>query len=378
LSTELTTIERAKAALKFDETRSRLAELAEKSAPLVSITNTAGYQEVHRARMDLKNTRVEIQRRGKDAREDAQAFSKAVIAAEKELVGVIEPEESRLQGLQDAWDAAREAERQAKIEAERQRVEAIQERISHIRCAPARALTEFVTPYLIRNELAAVESIPIDETFAEFAPAAEAAKAEAVKQLTQMVADVEAKAEAERQRQHQEAERAEALRIESEKLAAERAELDRLRAEQAERDRIEREAREAELAAERAKIEAQQAELRALQEAAAKAQAEAEAAQRAAQEAQRKAEEDARRAELERQREAERVAREAAEAQAEAARQQAAEAAAARIAAEIASATLREAAEEAIGLLTELGEGEHITTRKLAAALARDDMKEAA
>jgi hypothetical protein len=373
---ELTTIERAKAALKFNETRSRLAELAEKSAQLVSITNPAGYQEVHRARMDLKNTRVEIQRRGKEAREDAQAFSKAVIAAEKELVGVIEPEESRLQGLQDAWDAAREAERQAKIEAERKRVEAIQTRVAEIRMAPA----SFggLSSAALRSELAELEATVIGEDFAEFQPAAVAAKAEAIATTKQMIAVAEQREEAERQRQQEEAARAEALRIEAEKLAAERAELERLRAEQAERDRIEREAREAEAAKERAEVERQRAELRAQQEAAAKAQAEAEAAQRAAQEAQRKAEEDARRAELERQREAERVAREAAEAQAEAARQQAAEAAAARIAAEIASATLREAAEEAVGLLTELGEGEHTTTRKLAAALARDDMKEAA
>jgi hypothetical protein len=44
----------------------------------------------------------------------------------------------------------------------------------------------------------------------------------------------------------------------------------------------------------------------------------------------------------------------------------------ARLAAEIASATLRNAAIEAIGLLGELGQADHIVTRKLAAALARE------
>jgi hypothetical protein len=359
MSTQLAPIERAKQILAYDETKTRLAELAAKSERITGITNPAGYQEAQRARVELKSTHVEVQKRGKEAREDATAYSKAVIAAEKELVAVIEPEESRLQGLQDAWDAAREAERQAKINAERERVEAIQARVLDIR---ERHHLVFGLPSGdVRVEAEKLRGLPIGDDFQEFQPAAEAARTEALAKLEAMAIEAEQREEAERQHQQEEAARAEALRIEAEKLAAERAELDRLRAEQAERDRIEREAREAEAAKERAEVERQRAELRAQQEAAAKAQADAEAAQRAAEEAQRKAEEDARRAELERQREA-----------AEAARKQAAEAAAARIAAEIAGATLREAAEEAIGLLIELGEGEHITTRKLAAALRKD------
>ncbi len=341
MSTQLAPIERAKAVLSFDETKAKLSELAAKSGRIVEITSAPGYQEAHRARMDLKNTRVEVQRRAKDAREDATAYSKAVIAAEKELIGVIEPEESRLQALQDAWDAAREAERQAKIRAEQDRIAAIQNRISNIRTAPMRFLDP--SSDALRRGLADLQAIVIGEDFAEFAPAAEAAKAEAIATTETLITAAEQREAAEAERVAVAAAKAEADRIEAERLAAERAELER-----------------------------QRAELRAQQEAVAKAQEEAEAAQRAAQEAQRKAEEDARRAELERQREAERVAREAAEAQAEAARKQAAEAEAARIAAEIADATLREAAEEAIGLLTELGEGDHITTRKLAAALRKE------
>jgi hypothetical protein len=363
MTTELAPIERAKKVLSYDETKARLAELAAKSERIVEITNAPGYQEAHRARMDLKNARVDIQKRGKDARADATAFSKAVIAAEGELVGVIEPEESRLQALQDTWDAAREAERQAKIEAERQRVETIQRRVSRIREAHLYVGGDMG---LMRAEIEGLATITIGEDFQEFQPVAEAARTEALTKLQAMLAEAE-------ERAAREASEADARRIEAEQIAKERAEVDRQRAE-LEAQRQAAAAEQARIEADhRAKVEAQQAELRVQQEAAAKAQAESEAAQRAAEEAQRKAEEDARRAELERQREADRVAIEAAEAQAEAARQQAAEAAAARIAADIASATLREAAEEAVGLLTELGEGDHITTRKLAAALARDE-----
>lgn len=347
MTTELAPIERARSVLAYSETKARLAELAAKSERIVDITTPAGYQEAHRARMELKNTRVEVQRRGKEAREDATAYSKAVIAAEKELVAVIEPEESRLQALQDAWDAAREAERQAKIRAEQERVEAIQNRITDIRFGnPDR---DNRTAAGLRESLADAEAVVIDDSFAEFAEKAAAVKADTIERIKGLIAEAEQREAAEAKRAAEAAAKAEADRIEAERLAAERAELER-----------------------------QRAELRAQQEAAAKAQAEAEAAQRAAEEAKRQAEEDARRAEIERQREAERVAREAAEAQAQAAREAAAAAEAAREASEIAGATLREAAEEALGLLTELGEGDHITTRKLAAALDRDNMKETA
>lgn len=120
MTTELAPIERAKQVLSFDETKAKLADLAVQSVRIVEITTPAGYQEAQRARVELKATRVDIQKRGKAAREDATAYSKAVIEAENDLIAVIEPEESRLQELHDAWDAAREAERQAKINAERE------------------------------------------------------------------------------------------------------------------------------------------------------------------------------------------------------------------------------------------------------------------
>lgn len=126
MSQELTLVERAEQSLAFADTKEKLAELAKQSERIVEITNSAGREECHAARMRLKNMRIEIGKRGKEARDDATKFSKAVIAKENELVAIIEPEESRLQGLQDAWDAERERERQAKIEAERQRLAEIE------------------------------------------------------------------------------------------------------------------------------------------------------------------------------------------------------------------------------------------------------------
>lgn len=349
MSTEIAPIERAKQVLSFDETKAKLAELAAQSERIVEITNPAGYQEAQRARVELKSTRVDIQKLGKAAREDATAYSKAVIEAEKELVAVIEPEESRLQALQDAWDSAREAERQAKIDAERERVDTIQKRIAAIRALPSvagRGSSQI-------EETLSIAEKDIGDDFQEFTESAKAAQAEVIETLRGMIDAAKASEEAERVRIAEEHARAEAMRIESEKLAAERAELERLRAEQAERERIERAARDAELAAERAKIEAERAELR------------------AAQEAQRKAEEDARRAEIERQREADRIARQEAEAKAKAEREARAAEEQERIAMAIANATLAESARDAVELLEDSGLGEHLVTRKLRAAIER-------
>lgn len=248
VSTALTVIERASAVLSFDETKAALLPLVEASARIVGITNGAGYAEAQSARMKLKNTRVEIEKRGKAAREDATAFSKAVIAKEKELVAVIGPEEDRLQALQDEWDAVIAREKAAKAEAERLRVFAIRQRIDELRAMPLRAVG--VNSALIA-EVLNMASEPLTFDAQEFVAEALAAQADAVAALT--VALDAAKADEilrESERKEREAEAA--------RIAAERAELERLRAEQEKRD-----------AEERAKIEAER-------EAARKAQAEAD------------------------------------------------------------------------------------------------------
>jgi len=223
MSTELTTIERAELALAFAETKTQLATMAGNSARIVSITNKAGYDECHGARMALKNTRVEIEKRGKAAREDATAFSKSVIAKEKELIDIIAPEESRLNSIQAAWDAEREAERQAKIDAERERIAAVE------------------------RERLTLEQAEADRIRAEQQAAMEAQQAELDRQRAVLAAEREAQETAiAEQRRIAAAELAEQERlaaVERKRIADERAELEREQAEQrrikAEADRVE-------------------------------------------------------------------------------------------------------------------------------------------
>lgn len=128
-TTALTVVQRASVALGATEHEKKLVELAKQSVAITTISNNGGLQECHAARMRLKNARIEIEKLGKSARDDATKFSKAVIAEEARLVALIEPEEKRLQAIQDAWDAAREAERIAHENAERERLARIQEAI---------------------------------------------------------------------------------------------------------------------------------------------------------------------------------------------------------------------------------------------------------
>src|SRR5574338_270048 len=310
--TALTFAERAAIAIGAPAYEIALVDLVKESASLVQIKDKSGYQQAHSARMRLKGTRVEIQKRAKDAREDAQAFSKAVIAEEKRLIALVEPEEDRLQGLQDVWDAARDAALHA-----------------------ATMGTDGIQGLIVE-----IEQYDVSEAvFEEFATGARVVRDDTLATLRQLHTAALAR-EAEAARLRAEREELERLRAEQERIAAEerakvaaaqQAERDRLAAERAERERLEAEERarvaeaqriEAErLAEERRKFEEEQRLVREKRAAEERQAAEA----RAAEEARIAAE----RAELQRQQDAiaaeQRRQQEAAEAKARAEREAEAE-----------------------------------------------------
>lgn len=272
-TTALTVVQRAIVAIGITaEREQQLRDLAARTNGIDSITNKDGYQQVHSGRMALKNERLSIQTLAKEARDDATKFSKAVIAEEKRIIAIISPEEDRLQKLQDDYDTAIEAEKQAKIAAEQKRVADLQERVAELR--GNRMLSPTSGSDLIAEHISDVDGIPVDESFEEFREQAEAAKAEGLKWLREMHAAAVA----------HEAEQA--------RIKAEREELAKLRAEQAERDRlaeIERKAlaekQAAEAAAERARIAEEERQAKVAREAEAARQAEELRKQRAEQEA---------------------------------------------------------------------------------------------
>lgn len=250
-STALTVVQRAVRALRSTERETQLAKLVEASKSISAITNPDGYQQCHAARMSLKNERVDIQKTGKEARDDAVQFSKGVIAEENRLIAIIKPEEDRLTTIQDAWDARIEAEKQARIDAEIKRVKDIQDRIAAIRSCPSTCAASSST--VLANNIGALECMAIDESFAEFRQEASDAKIVTLANLNSLhAAALEREAEQERVRKE---------RAELAELKAQQAKRDEeARLERIEQDRKEKADRDAETARQQAEIKAQWAE----------------------------------------------------------------------------------------------------------------------
>ena len=91
---------------QFNPKLAELQALAETSKAL----DLTDIKEVCQTRIQLKNARVEITKTGKAMRDDANKFATAVIAREKELIGIIKPEEERLSEAEEAAKQTKERE----------------------------------------------------------------------------------------------------------------------------------------------------------------------------------------------------------------------------------------------------------------------------
>jgi hypothetical protein len=220
----MSVIERAARALSKEEVEIEIKQLVAGSKSIMSVTDTASREVCHESLMVLKNMRIQTEKRAKKGRDEAVQYSKAVIAIEKELVALIEPEETRLAGLRDEWDSIKERERQARIDAEVKRVADIQERIVELR--GCQTLSPSSGSALLLQHLADLEAIPVDDSFEEFRQSAADAKEAALYRLSGIHAA------------------AVAHEAEQERIKAEREELAKLRAEAVERDRLARAAQE--------------------------------------------------------------------------------------------------------------------------------------
>lgn len=270
-TTELTIVERAAVALGTAEHEKNLLALVKQSESIVEIKNNAAREQCHSAYMVLRTARTDIQKAGKTAREDATAFSKAVIEEEKRLIAITEIEETRLQGLRDAWDEAREAEKRAKVEAEQRRVTIIRNRINGIRAYLPTVVGQ--SSSAIENVITTLVALPVDvENFAELTGDAEFARGETLENLRAMhKAALEQEAKARR------------LAEENARHARERAEFEEeqrraaaARAEQERKDAEARAAREAEERAQREREEVARREQQAREDAERRAAIEAE------------------------------------------------------------------------------------------------------
>ncbi len=277
--------ERAALALNSSQTERDLLALATKHASIQVIKDKAGRDQAHGAAMEVKRARTTIERTGKEARDDANKFSKAVIAEQARLVAIIEAEERRLTALRDDWDAEQEKIREAAAAAERFRVEQIMGRIEAIRAFEGMARS-CRTSAAVQRLLDSLEKVDLTG-MQEFEDQALHVFGVVTGSAQQILAQLQA-SEAERARIKAEHE-AEAAR-----LAAERAELERQRIEAAAKANAESDR----LAKERAALEAARIEFEQRQKAhEARERAEQEARERAEQQAKEEAAEAGKQAE---------------------------------------------------------------------------------
>lgn len=245
-------VERAQIVLDSTKTEQYLKDLIEEAKTIEEVDCKDDREQAHRIGMKLKNARTSIEKTGKTAREDAQAFSKAVIDEEKRLKAITAAEEDRVFALRDAFDAKVAAEKVEREKVERERVALIRGQIDGIRNLPLQSARD--TAADIEATLADLTAFEITtELFAEFSEEAATTRHQAMGELREML------------------EAAKAREAAAAAVAAERAELERLRAEAAERERVEADRLKAEaerLAAERAEFDRERAEFEAAKKAA--------------------------------------------------------------------------------------------------------------
>lgn len=216
-------------------------DVSTKPGMAVAITQRATFRairiEAENARKARKAPILEIGRLLDSRHEEIEAEVKAI---ENKFDAAIKAEEKRI-----------EDEKQARIIAEQNRVAAIRARIAVIERKAIDAMD--LNSEQIGKEIAALEEMPIDESFAEFKQDVAAAKIAALHAMEKILkSTIEAE---EREKQ------AEADRKEFERLKAEdSARREREAAEAAERDRIAREKAEADAKAAAEKLACEQAE----------------------------------------------------------------------------------------------------------------------
>lgn len=254
---------------KFDPTTAQLNEMVAVTVGITSVdfADKTQMDFLRSSRIELKNTRVKIEKFGKGQREEALAYQKAVIAKEKELIAIIAPEEDRLSKIEDEAKAA---------EIRASRIESLPERKERLA-----AIGDDVVA--TDDDILAMDGIYFEAYFNERVGNKNEATRLAMEAQaeTHRIATAHAAAiEAEKTRVAQE--------VEAKKLATERAEIDAVRlANEKEAARLasEKDARERE---EKARIEER-----------ARAEADAKAKEEARIAAEVKAAEDAKKAEAE-------------------------------------------------------------------------------
>ena len=219
---------------EYDPIAAALATLSEKYGKVVFDVNTkVGLESAKSARAELRGYRTNLEATRKNIKNPALERCRLIDAEAKDITAKLEALEKPIAAQIEAEESRKEAEKQAKLQAEIERVTALRSRISAFT-----ALVDTIEPTsdACQEAIVRMKAIPIDDTFEELQPDAQQAKDAALFRLQNLFAQYTAS-------------EAEAERIKDERL-----ELEKLR----EADRLRREEDDRKAAAERQRLAAEQ------------------------------------------------------------------------------------------------------------------------
>lgn len=254
--------------IEYSKTESALAELREQyKDKTYDVTTVKGMQEAITDRARIRQYRLDLEKARVALKAPALERSRLIDAEAKRITAELEALEDPIDATIKAEQARKEAERQERIELERQRVAEIRNAIDEIGINIS-MLVGKPSIEIDRYQLELREMDPPDpEFYQEFLDEAVAAREQASRTLSEMhrrQIDVEAreaqlKADQEELARHRAAERERADAAERERQEREKA-AEQERAKAAEEARKERERADAEAKAERERLAAVQAE----------------------------------------------------------------------------------------------------------------------
>lgn len=248
---QMQTIQTLEKSIEAFEQRKSALEVMVETAKVLKIENVedkAQLAVVSSKRKELKAARVAVQKEGKAMRDLVAPITKMILEKEAQLVGIISPEETRLQAEEDKVEAHFEAIRLEKERIENERVEGLVMQLREFGLNLDRVAVGAMTDEQFSETLSAAKARREMEIKAK----ADAEEAERIRVELQAKQEQELKAERERLAAEREAIEAEAKAM-REELERERA---KLRAEKEAAEKAEREAKEAAEMEERAKAEA--------------------------------------------------------------------------------------------------------------------------
>ena len=211
---------------EYRPTEAALIDLRNRyNAVVYDVRTTKGMEQAKKARAELRDLRVALEKTRKIIKEPALRRSQQIDTEARRITAALSELEDPIDAQIKAEEQRKEDERRAREQAEQQRVAGIRARIAAFGDEAGRCVGQ--PSVVIRTKLERLQGAELTEAlFAEMLPEAQQAHAVAVAAVSEHL---------ERQTQH-EAEQA--------KIAAERAELEKLREEAAARERQEAERRQ--------------------------------------------------------------------------------------------------------------------------------------